>query len=165
MGFTSGCRFESRGMTRGTGPRLRPGRAAALGALLAAALAALLPAAAQASMFKGETLDKVADVLAIVVLIIVPVVGITVFWLVHILPEKIAEKRHHPQAKAIQTLCLLSLVFGGLLWPIAWLWAYTKPVLYKMAYGTDQVDPHAEEGHKTSHPAEAPAEADGKETA
>ena len=24
-----------------------------------------------------------------------------------------------------------------MLWPIAWLWAYTKPVLHKMAYGTD----------------------------
>jgi hypothetical protein len=31
----------------------------------------------------------------------------------------------------------LSLFFGGLLWPLAWLWAYTKPVLHKMAYGTD----------------------------
>jgi CBS domain containing-hemolysin-like protein len=28
-------------------------------------------------------------------------------------------------------------VFGGILWPLAWLWAYTKPVFYKMAYGTD----------------------------
>ena len=28
-------------------------------------------------------------------------------------------------------LCLLSLVFGGLLWPIAWLWAYTRPVGYQ----------------------------------
>ena len=72
----------------------------------------------------------------------VPVVGIVVFWLVHILPEKIAEKKRHPQAKAIQVLCLLSLVFGGLLWPIAWLWAYTKPVLHKMAYGTDVDDSH-----------------------
>jgi hypothetical protein len=27
-----------------------------------------------------------------------------------------------------------------LLWPIAWLWAYSKPVFYKMAYGTDRVD-------------------------
>ena len=35
-------------------------------------------------------------------------------------------------------LCLLSLVFGGMLWPLAWLWAYTKPVLHKMAYGTDK---------------------------
>ena len=37
-------------------------------------------------------------------------------------------------------LCLLSLVFGGLLWPIAWLWAFTKPVSYKAAYGTDKHD-------------------------
>jgi len=99
----------------------------------------VLPGIAHASMFKGEALDTVADVMAWVVLIIAPVIGIAVFWLVHILPEKIAEQRQHPQAKAIQTLCLLSLVFGGLLWPIAWLWAYSKPVLYKLAYGTDRV--------------------------
>jgi hypothetical protein len=107
------------------------------GALLAWLL--LLPSPAHASMFKGETLDKVADVLTWVVLIIAPIVGIVVFLLVHILPEKIAENRQHPQAKAIQCLCLLSLVFGGMLWPIAWLWAYSKPVLYKLAYGTDKV--------------------------
>ena len=114
--------------------------------LQAALLTASLLAAttAQASIFKGEALDKAADVLTWVVLIIVPVIGITVFWLVHVLPEKIAEKKGHPQAPAIKTLCLLSLVFGGMLWPIAWLWAYTKPVMYKMAYGTDRVDHHAE---------------------
>ena len=95
----------------------------------------------QASIFKGEALDKAANALSWVVLVLVPVAGVIAFWLVHILPEKIAEKRKHPQAKAIQTLCLLSLFFGGLLWPLAWLWAYTKPVLYKMAYGTDTVEP------------------------
>ena len=41
----------------------------------------------------------------------------SLFWMVHVLPEKIAHKRHHPQFEAIKTLCLLSLVFGGLLWP------------------------------------------------
>jgi CBS domain containing-hemolysin-like protein len=97
------------------------------------------PARAHASIFKGEALDTMADVLTWIVLIVAPVVAIAVFWIVHILPEKIAEKRQHPQAKAIQCLCLLSLVFGGLLWPIAWLWAYSKPVLYKLAYGTDKV--------------------------
>lgn len=95
---------------------------------------------AQASIFQGETLDKVADVLSWVVLVIAPIVAIAVFWLIHILPEKIAEKRQHPQAKAIQALCLLSLFFGGLLWPLAWLWAYSKPVLHKMAYGSDTVE-------------------------
>ena len=108
---------------------------------LVASLGALLAAApAHASFMQGETLAKAANVLAIVVLVLVPVIGITVFWLVHILPEKIAHKRHHPQTEAIQVLCLLSLVFGGMLWPIAWLWAYSKPVLYKMAYGTDKLE-------------------------
>lgn len=106
----------------------------------------VLSATADASFLSGETLDTAADVLAWIVLVLVPIVGIAVFWLVHILPEKIAEKKRHPQAKAIQTLCLLSLVFGGLLWPLAWLWAYTKPVMHKMAYGTDVSDePHGGE--------------------
>ena len=100
-------------------------------------------------MFKGEALDNLADVLTWVVLIIAPLIGIGVFLLIHILPEKIAEKKEHPQAKAIQCLCLLSLVFGGLLWPLAWLWAYSKPVLYKMAYGTDKVAHGPED---TAHP-------------
>ena len=99
-------------------------------------------------MFKGAALDKAADVLSWVVLALVPIVGIAVFWLVHILPEKIAEKRKHPQAKAIQTLCLLSLFFGGMLWPLAWLWAYTKPVLYKLAYGTDTAEPDHGHSHQ-----------------
>ena len=78
--------------------------------------------------------------LAIIVICIVPIVVIVLFWMVHVLPEKIAHKRHHPQRDAIQVLCLLSLVFGGMLWPLAWLWAYSKPVLHKLAYGTDKHD-------------------------
>jgi len=112
---------------------------------LALALTLLAAMPARASMFSGEALDKVADIMAIVVLIIVPIVVIVVFWLVHVLPERFAEQRHHPQTDAIQTLCLLSLVFGGLLWPIAWLWAFTRPVAYKAAYGTDK----HEEWHET----------------
>jgi hypothetical protein len=120
-----------------------------LAATLAAGLAILAAAPAHASFFSGEALDKAADVLTIIVLILVPIVGIVVFWLVHVLPERFAEKRHHPQTAAITTLCLLSLVFGGLLWPIAWLWAFTKPVLHKAAYGTDvNVDWHETMGEK-----------------
>jgi CBS domain containing-hemolysin-like protein len=111
--------------------------------LLVSSLSALLAALpAHASFMQGETLAKAANVIAIVVIILVPIIGIVVFWLVHILPEKIAHKRQHPQQEAIQVLCLLSLVFGGLLWPLAWLWAYSKPVLYKMAYGTDKHEAH-----------------------
>ncbi len=93
-----------------------------------------------ASFLSPELEDKLATILALVVIFLVPVVLIVLFWMVHILPEKIAHKRNHPQFEAIRTLCLLSLAFGGLLWPLAWLWAYTKPVGYKLAYGTDKVD-------------------------
>jgi len=96
---------------------------------------------AHASLFSGETLDLVANILAWIVLFVAPIIVIGLFWIVHILPERIAEKRHHPQAPAIKMLCLLSLFFGGLLWPLAWLWAYSKPVLYKMAYGEDTAVP------------------------
>jgi CBS domain containing-hemolysin-like protein len=109
-----------------------------------------LPSRAHASMFHGETLDTIASVIAWFAFIIAPPVLIGVFLLVHILPEKIAEKRRHPQLGAIKCLCLLSLCFGGLLWPIAWLWAYTKPVLHKMAYGTDVDDSHEKPAGKKS---------------
>ena len=107
---------------------------------LVCSILALAAPAARASFLSGEALDTFADILALVVLFIVPVVVIVLFWLVHVLPEKIAHKRHHPQREAITTLCLLSLVFGGLLWPLAWLWAYTKPIGYRIAYGTDKSD-------------------------
>ncbi|RZU02768.1 uncharacterized protein DUF3302 [Rivibacter subsaxonicus] len=99
---------------------------------------ALWPAVSRASLLPPELEEKMADFLGVAVLVIVPVIFIALFWIVHVMPEKIAAKRHHPQKDAIHTLCLLSLFFGGLLWPIAWLWAYTKPVGYKAAYGTDR---------------------------
>ena len=113
--------------------------------LVLLACTATLPLPASASLLSGDTLDAAANVVSWLALLIVPAVLITVFWLVHILPEKIAEQRRHPQLAAIKTLCLLSLVFGGLLWPLAWLWAYTKPVFHKLAYGTDVSD-HPEHG-------------------
>jgi hypothetical protein len=112
-------------------------RAAVVG-LLVIAWSLVCPAVAHASLLSPELEDKMAGILALFVIFVVPVVLIVLFWMVHVLPEKIAHKRHHPQFEAIRTLCLLSLVFGGLLWPIAWLWAYTKPVGYRLAYGTDK---------------------------
>jgi CBS domain containing-hemolysin-like protein len=131
-------------MHRRTAPRAAPPAGLGTSAILALAI---LPGLAHASFLPPELMDKAAMGLAWFVIIFVPIGAIVLFWLVHILPEKIAEKKGHPQAKAIQCLCLLSLVFGGLLWPLAWLWAYSKPVMYKLAYGTDKVD-HEEHGAK-----------------
>lgn len=113
---------------------------------------------AHASFLEGEALDTMADVMSYVVLVLVPILGIALFWMLHVMPEKIAEKNHHPQKAAIHTLCLLSLVFGGLLWPIAWLWAYTRPIGYKMAFGTEKHEDffieHGERAHRDEFEAE-----------
>lgn len=121
-------------------PHSRPARPprAAWRRLAAAAAALLAPAAAHASFLPPALLDKMAWGVAWFVIVVMPIGGIVLFWIVHVMPEKIAHKRHHPQREAIHVLCLLSLVFGGLLWPIAWLWAYTKPTLHRMAWGTDK---------------------------
>jgi len=110
-------------------------RRAARHALIAVLLA---PAAAHASFLSGDALDTFANVLSWVVLIIVPLGAIGAFLYVHVLPEVIAEKRQHPHKDSIKVLCILSLFFGGLLWPFAWLWAYTRPIGYRAIYGTEK---------------------------
>jgi len=133
-----------------------PRRSASTSAALFFALLLACSNQSHASLFHGETLDAVANGISWVALIIAPIIGVVIFWLVHILPEKIAEKKKHPQTHAIQCLCLLSLAFGGLLWPIAWLWAYTKPVLHKLAYGTDVDESLGHGGHGKAGEAEPP---------
>ena len=93
------------------------------------------------ALASGKFEDQIADVVVWVVVILVPIVGITVFWILHIWPEKVAEQKNHPQASAIQALCLMSLVFGGLLWPLAMLWAYMKPLEFKLARDDDDPPP------------------------
>lgn len=62
-----------------------------------------------------------------------PKILIGLNWYVNITPERIARKRRHPQLPAINALIMMSSLFGGLLWPIAKVWAGSKPVLYKLA--------------------------------
>ncbi len=114
----------------------------------------LAPGWASASMFQGETLDKVAMGLAWFVIVVMPIAAIVIFWKLHVLPEKIAHRRHHPQKDAIHVLCLLSLVFGGLLWPIAWLWAYTRPTVSAMARGTEKHEDYFREMGEKWHAGE-----------
>ena len=144
---TAASRFASR----------RVPRPASLGGIAAARLTVIgltFARNAHASFLPPEMMDVAAMYLAWFIIIFVPIGGIVLFWLVHILPEKIAHKRHHPQRDAIQTLCLLSLVFGGLLWPIAWLWAYVKPVGYRAAYGTDKHEDYFHEMGEKAHAGE-----------
>ncbi|MHA6203718.1 DUF3302 domain-containing protein [Dyella soli] len=90
--------------------------------------------------------DAIADVLVWAIVVIVPIVLVAAFWMLHIWPERVAEKRDHPQKDAIQALCLLSLFFGGLLWPAAMLWAYMRPVKVVTVLHRGDEEPHNEPG-------------------
>ena len=104
-----------------------------------------MPLLAQASFMLAHLIDGFANIISWIVLIVLPIGFIALFWFVHIWPDTVAKRRQHPQRDAIHALCVLSLFFGGLLWPFAYLWAYTRPTMYKLAYGTDRYSPVEED--------------------
>ena len=112
----------------------------------------------QASFLSGDALDAAANGLSWFILIVVPPALIALFWMVHVLPQKAAEKRHHPQKEAIHVLCLLSLVFGGLLWPFSWLWAYTRPSISAMSTGTEKHEDYFVEHTESAERGDLPLE-------
>lgn len=70
----------------------------------------------------------VLDVVTItVILIVVAALVAFVLWLAA-LPGKIAAGRNHPQADAIACCGWLSLLTCFATWPIAMIWAYTRPL-------------------------------------
>lgn len=68
------------------------------------------------------------DVFAIVVLLVSVATALGMVGLLGILPGRIAKKRGHPQAEAINVLSWVGLLLtAGLLWAVALVWAFTKP--------------------------------------
>ena len=67
------------------------------------------------------------DYFTFVVLIVLIGAGLVGAGLLGSLPGKIAADRGHPQADAIRVTGWLGLLTMGLLFPIALVWAYTKP--------------------------------------
>ncbi len=68
------------------------------------------------------------DTFAVIVLLILAIAAIVIWVVLAMLPGKIARKRNHPQADAINVGGWLGALLGGVLWPIFLIWAYTKPV-------------------------------------
>ena len=50
---------------------------------------------AHASFLEGDTLDTFATCMAWFVLIVIPIAGIVLFRVLHVMPVKMAERRHH----------------------------------------------------------------------
>ena len=61
------------------------------------------------------------------ILVILVLIGIWVFVELAKLPGEKARARSHPQAEAINVLGWVGLLFGGVPWLIALVWAYVNP--------------------------------------
>jgi len=66
------------------------------------------------------------DAFALFVLAILLITVIAVIGVLGALPGRIARIRRHPQADAIAVGGWLGLLFGGVLWPLVMIWAYTR---------------------------------------
>lgn len=64
-----------------------------------------------------------------VILIVLAMLGLWIFVTLGSLPGKKAAERNHPQTEAINVLGWLGLLFGGVGWMVAMVWAHMKPVL------------------------------------
>ena len=71
----------------------------------------------------------------LVVLVGLALLGLLLFLKLGSLPGKKAAERNHPQAEAINILGWLGLIFGGVGWIVALVWAHTKPVFAPVAQG------------------------------
>ena len=68
------------------------------------------------------------DIFAWVVLLVIIASFVVVFVVLGMLPVKIARRRQHPQAEAINVASWLALIFGFAAWPFVLVWAYLRPV-------------------------------------
>jgi len=67
------------------------------------------------------------DVFALVVLLVLIAAAAAIWVVLAMLPGKIARRRDHPQAAAINVCGWWGAMTLGLLMPLAFIWAYTNP--------------------------------------
>jgi Kef-type K+ transport system membrane component KefB len=67
------------------------------------------------------------DIFAWIVLAVLLIAGVVIWFVLAMLPGRIARARNHPQADAINVAGWLGALFGGVFWPLALIWAFYKP--------------------------------------
>lgn len=69
------------------------------------------------------------SIFALIILLILLVAVVAVWVMLGMMPGKIARQRNHPQAEAINVCGWWGVITMGLLLPVAWIWAYTNPII------------------------------------
>jgi hypothetical protein len=81
------------------------------------------------------------DAFAFAVFAVLIFVGVVIVVSLGKLPGQLANKWNHPQASAINAMSWIGVATGGLLWPVAFIWAFTKPFGAKSA--KSDLQPHS----------------------
>jgi uncharacterized BrkB/YihY/UPF0761 family membrane protein len=72
------------------------------------------------------------DVFAAVVLLVAVASGLAILVILGMAPGYVARRRGHPWAQAVSVAGWVTLIFGFVLWPVAFVWAYvdipTRPL-------------------------------------
>ena len=87
------------------------------------------------------------DAFAFVVFAILIAVAVIAVVKLGQLPGQLARKWGHPQASAINATSWIGIATGGLLWPLAFIWAFTVPTARPAAGLADAQPPPAPEGN------------------
>ena len=66
-------------------------------------------------------------VTSFVTLVVLAVIGISIYLELAAMPGAKARERGHPQADAINVLGWIGLLIGFVPWVVALVWAYTRP--------------------------------------
>ena len=64
------------------------------------------------------------DVFAILVLLVAVASAVGVILILGIAPGYVARRRGHPWTQAVAVAGWMTLIFGLVLWPLAFIWAY-----------------------------------------
>ncbi len=67
------------------------------------------------------------DIFALIVLFVLLIAMAGLWVLLGVMPGRIAQSRHHPQAEAINVCGWFGAITMGILSPIAFIWAYIIP--------------------------------------
>jgi hypothetical protein len=104
------------------------------------------------------------DAFAFVVFAVLIFVGVIIVVNLGKLPGQLARKWNHPQAGAINAMSWIGIATGGLLWPVAFIWAFTTPFGAKPTVTGEGQPGSAAESDVAATPLAARRKAPDKET-
>ncbi|MCJ9700128.1 DUF3302 domain-containing protein [Bradyrhizobium sp. SHOUNA76] len=104
------------------------------------------------------------DAFAFVVFAVLILVGVIIIVTLGKLPGQLAHKWNHPQAGAINAMSWIGIATGGLLWPVAFIWAFTTPFGTKSPVGDGKQPGSAAESDVAATPLAILRKAPDKET-